>query len=80
MLQKIVGYYDFKRNVHNSVQTCISFTQKNVIKELCRFRNHCSENPFIFLQLRQGSDSSNPYSGVKNIIENSYSFFILEHE
>jgi hypothetical protein len=77
--QKIVGYYDFKRNMDSAMETGVTFTQKNVFKGLCQYKESMTSEPFILMQLRQSHDSkpNKYYNNSKNIIINSYSFLSL---
>lgn len=74
-----MGYYDFKRNMESAMETSVTFTQKNVFKQLCHYKEMVSQKPFILMQLRQSHDnkSNNFYNNSKNIIINSYSFLSL---
>ncbi|XP_059472954.1 BRISC complex subunit FAM175B-like [Neocloeon triangulifer] len=65
---KIVGYFEFKRNLNEEIEEIITFTQRNVFMQLGQRAGHSHEKPFVFMVLRQRHES-------RGVIQNSFGYF-----
>ncbi|XP_065336552.1 BRISC complex subunit FAM175B-like [Cloeon dipterum] len=67
---KIVGYFDFKRNMPPEVEDEVTFIQMNVLKQLTLLADH---TPFIFMRLRHRHESN-------GTILNAYTYYTMDQQ